>query len=477
MRPRSGHKSESMGTDSIWRLLFRFSGPAIIAMMVAASYHIVDTIFVGSLGTDALAAMTISQPIMLIFIAIESGTGMGSASLIARRLGAGRPEEASRVLCIAISLTIGLGGLMTALCLPSLNWILKGLGATSGVLPLARSYISILVIFAAVESYFMVMGTIIRAEGSPLFSSTVHIISAVINIVLDPIFIYGWGPWEPMGVAGAATATVIARSIGALIFIYYFTSGRSSAQFRLHYFLPKLSVIKEIYRVGVASMVRMGGWSILMMFVNRKAISFGETTIAVLGVINRANSFTRMPSFGISQGMMPLVGYNYGAGKMDRAGEVFSKATRAALLWGAICLTVILIFPRQILSVFNSEPDFLDRGVTAIRIFSVAYLTMGPYFNSSAFFQAIGRGMASLIIGVAREFLLILPLIYLFTYLFGVWGIWMTFPIADVLAVAFALIWVYNVARRLGIRFQVRYPKKRAAMYSVEDRESLEKEV
>ncbi|MFC1950811.1 MATE family efflux transporter [Chloroflexota bacterium] len=449
-----------MGTDSIWRLLFRFSGPAIVAMMVAASYHIVDTIFVGSLGTDALAAMTISQPIMLIFIAIESGTGVGAASLISRKLGSGRPDEASRTLSIAITLTIGLGALMTAVCLPFLTSILNAFGAGETVLPLARSYTSILITFVVIESFFMVMGTIIRAEGSPLYSSIVSITSAVINIILDPIFIYGWGPAPEMGIAGAATATVIARGIGAALFVAYFMRGKSSAHFRLRYFLPKFSVIKDIYRVGFASMVRMGGWSILMIFVNRLAISFGVTTLAILGVINRANSFTRMPSFGISQGMMPLVGYNYGAKQMDRAGEVFSKATRTALVWGTICVSVILLFPEQILSIFNSEADFLKQGISAIRIYSVAYLTQGPYFNSSAFFQAIGKGMASLIIGVTREFLFILPLIYLFTYFFGNIGIWITFPIADVMAVALALVLVFTQARRVGIYFHLRYPNK-----------------
>ncbi|MBT3363314.1 MAG: MATE family efflux transporter [Chloroflexi bacterium] len=463
MRPRSGHKSDIMGTDSVWRLLFRFSGPAIIAMMAAASYHIVDTIFIGHIpgaGKESLAAMTISQPIMLIFIALESGTGMGAASLIARKLGAGRPDEANRVLSIAMTLTIVLGGLMTAICLPLLNPILRGFGATETILPLATSYISILVIFAAVESYFMVMATIVRAEGSPLFSSVVSIITALFNIILDPIFIYGWGPAPEMGIAGAATATIIARSIGALLFVYYFVSGRSSAHFKWRYFLPKLSIVKEIYRVGIASMVRMGGWSILMIFVNRKAISYGETTLAILGVINRANSVARMPSFGISQGMMPLVGYNYGAGKMDRVGEVFSKATRAALAWGSVCVMVMLLFPEQILSIFNSEDDFLRDGIPAIRIFSVAYLTMGPYFNSSAFFQAIGRGWNSLMIGVAREFFFILPLIYLLTLFWGATGIWVTFPIADVLAIILAMVWVVTKSRKLGIHFHLRYPKK-----------------
>ncbi|MCX6012827.1 MAG: MATE family efflux transporter [Chloroflexi bacterium] len=414
---QKSHKSDRMGRDSIWRLLFLFSGPAIVSNVVGASYNIVDTVYVGRLGTGALAAMTISNPIMMIFMAIETGTAVGAASLISRRFGAGKHEEASRIASITATLAILIGILTAAVCLPTMNGLLRLFGANDAVLPMAKSYLSILVIFAFIDAYYMMMGTIIRAEGSPVFSSSVFIISAISNVILDPIMIYGWFGFPAMGIAGAAAATVISRGIGGVIFIIYFMSGKSAYKFRPSYFIPKFSILKEIYRVGFAAIARQGGWSIMLIFANRVAMSFGVTTVAVFGVVNRANSLARMPSFGISQGMIPLVGYNYGAKKMDRVGEVVVKACKAALLWGSVCAVIALLFPGQILSIFNSEPQFLQQGVIAIRIFSIAYLFMGMQFNLSYFFQAIGKGMASLIVGLSREFLFILPAIYLFTSL------------------------------------------------------------
>ncbi|MCX6012096.1 MAG: MATE family efflux transporter, partial [Chloroflexi bacterium] len=366
------HKSDIMGKDPIWRLLYKFSGPAIISHMVSASYNIVDTIFVGRLGTTPLAAVSLSNPIMMLFWAIETGTSIGAASLISRKLGAGNHEEASKVACITTTLAMIIGALTVIICLPNINGLLRLFGATDAILPLARTYLSYLIIFAFIDSYFMMMGSIIRAEGSPLFVSIVFVISALTNIPLDPILIFGWGGIAPMGVAGAAIATVISRGVGALCFVIYFASGKSSYKFRLSYFIPKFYILKEIYRVGVASILRMGGWSVMLIFVNRVAISYGVTTLAVFGVLSRANSLASMPCFGISQGMMPLVGYNFGARKMDRVGEVVVKAGKAIFIWGFFCTVVVMIFPAQILSLFNSEPEFIQHGITASRIFSLS---------------------------------------------------------------------------------------------------------
>ena len=358
------------------------------------------------------------------------------------------------------TLSIIIGALMVAVCLPNLEWILSLFGASTGILPLAKSYLSVLVIFAVVDSYFMIMGSIIRAEGSPVFSSVVTIISALVNIILDPFLIFGWGPFPEMGIAGAAIATVTARGVGALLFASYFIFGKSAAHFRISYFVPKLKIIKEIYRVGFAAMVRMGGWSVLLIFVNRIVISFGVTPLAVFGVLNRASSFARMPSHGISQGLLPLVGYNFGAQKMKRVGEILIKSYKATLVWGVVCAIILVSFPTQILSIFNSEPDFLAQGRIAIMIFSVAYIVMGIQFNSSSFFQGIGKGTASLITGLAREFIFILPIIYIFTRIWGQNGIWLTFPVADTLAVILAIVWIVIQSRRLGIHFQLRYPSE-----------------
>ncbi len=462
--PRSVHKSESMGTDSVWRLLFRFSGPAIISMLVGASYNFIDAIWVGRLGTDALAALTLGHPMMMVMLSIVMGTGVGAASLIARRLGDGRHEEASRVASTTITILMLIGGLMTAISLPLLPSLLRLFGATDTVMPLARDYMSILIVFAAVNAFYMGMGTVVRAEGSPIYASIVHIIGMVCNIILDPLLIFGWGPFPEMGIAGAAIATVIARGIGAILYIYFFASGRSSAKFSLRYFIPDLKILKEIYRIGLPAIVRFGGFSVVMIFVNKVAIGFGVTTIAVIGVIFRTNSFARMPSMGISQGSLPLIGYNYGARKLNRVGEVFMKAMKASFAWGLLCALLVLFFPQQILSVFNSEPEFIRQGVPAMRLFAIVYLTMGIRQNAGSFFQGIGKGLPSLIIGLAREWLFILPLIYILSALIGRTGVWLTFPISDVLGAILAVVWIFVEARRMGLHFHLMYPRSSASI-------------
>ncbi len=313
MRTRVSDRVEAMGRGPIWRLLLRFSGPAIVSMMVGATYNIVDAIFIGRLGPEALAALTVSFPVMLIFLAIAMGTGIGAASLISRRLGAGDREGGNRVAGVTITLSIVIGGLMTIVCLPNLEALLRLFGASGSVLPLAKSYMSILATFAVVNSFALVIGNIVRAEGNPIFPSIVMIVSAVTNIILDPILIFGMGPIPAMGVAGAATATVSARAIGAVILIIYFVSGRTSYRFRPSYFLPNLRILIEIYRVGLASMVRMSAMSVVMALANRTAASFGVIPLAVLGVVFRSARFTFMVCMGLGQGMLPLVGYNFGA--------------------------------------------------------------------------------------------------------------------------------------------------------------------
>ncbi|MBT3362628.1 MAG: MATE family efflux transporter [Chloroflexi bacterium] len=461
--PRHIHKSAIMGTDSIWRLLLRFSGPATIAMIVGSSYTIVDTIWVGRLGTDALAAITLTHPLVMILLSIVMGTGVGSASLIARRLGSGQYQEASKVASTTMTLLLIIGGLATAITLPYLTGLLNILGASGSVLSFGQDYLYIILMFAVVETFYMGMGHVVRAEGSPMYASVVHIIGMLTNLVLDPILIFGWGPFPEMGIAGAATATVIARSIGAILYIYFFVSGRSSAKFRLSNFIPRLKVLWEIYRVGLPSILRFGGFSVLMIFINRVAVGFGVTIVAVMGVIFRTNSFARMPSLGITEGALPLIGYNYGAKNLNRVGEVFVKAMKASFIWGLLCALLALIFPKQILSVFNSEPQFVEQGIPAMRLFAIVYLTMGARQIPSAFFQGIGKGLPALIIGLAREYLFILPLIYILPRLMEQMGLWITFPVSDILGAVLGLSWVLFESRRMGIRFRFFYPSKRSA--------------
>jgi putative MATE family efflux protein len=450
-------RAEEMGRDPIWRLLLRFSAPAIAAMMVASSYNVVDAIFVGRLGPEALAALTIAFPIMMIFHAVAAGTGTGAASLISRRLGAGEREGASRVATVTITLTIILGALMTIICLSNLEALLRLFGASGSVLPPAKSYMSILFSFAILAFFSMTIGAVIRAEGNPVFPSAVMIVTALVNIALDPVLIFGLGPMPAMGVAGAATATVTSQAIGVIIFITYFISGRTSYRFRPSHFLPNLRIIAEIYRIGVASIVRSAASSVVMVLVNRTAASFGVIPLAVLGILFRSSSFVLMPPMGLGMGMLPLIAYNFGAKQIERVGEVIIKALLTSFIWGALCWVVFMLFPNQIISIFNSDSNFLVEGTQALRIFTLVFFIVGMQMNLGVFFQGIGKGLPSLVLALARHVIFLVPALLILPRMFGLTGLWATFPIADILSAMLSLFWAGIQFRKLGIPFRLRY--------------------
>ena len=439
---RGQQKHKAMEQDPIWRLLFRFSGPAIISMTVASSYSLVDAMFVGRLGPTALAAMSVTYPLVLSFVAIASGTGVGVTSLISRSLGAGDHERADRTASVAITLCFLLSSIIAILCLPNLDGILRMLGARDSVLPLARSYMSILIIFTIFSYLSLIISNIIRSDGNPIFSSTVAIFSAVINIILDPVFIFGFGPVPSMGIEGAAIATVISQAIGTAIYIFFILSGRTAYRFRLSYFLPRLKIISGIYRVGTASIVRSGAQFVVMGVINNTAASFGVIPLAIMGVLVRAGRFIQMPILGIGQGMLPLLGYNYGARKKNRISELVFKTGLAGSIWASICWLAIILFPAQVMSAFSTQKEFLLEGEQAIRLYSLAFFSLGIRMVPSFFFQGIGKGFPATVLTAAQNIAFLLPLILILPNYFGLTGMWIALPIADALALLLGLFWI-----------------------------------
>ncbi|MFC1978789.1 MATE family efflux transporter [Chloroflexota bacterium] len=462
MRQAGGHKSDVMGQRPIWSLLARFSGPAIISMTTASTYNMVDRMWVGRLGYNELAALTAAFPVMLLFMSISIGTGMGASSLISRNLGAGKHEQANKIAGNAITLSLLIGLLMAAVCLPLLEPILKQLGASDAVMPMAKKYLFIIAAFSIFDSFMLVIGTTIRAGGSPTFPSVVFVTASVTNIILDPFLIFGWGPFPSMGVQGAAVATVAARGIAALIFVIYLLRGKIAYHLHPRCFIPKLKILAEIYRIGLASIVRMSAAAVVLALANRTAIQFGEDKLAVLGVMGSVASFAFMPSIGLSQGLLPLVGYNYGAHKYNRVGEAVVKAGLLSLGWGIMCAIIGILLPRQIMALFNSDPGFLDTGQRAMRIFALSFFSIGLQNTLSAFFQGLGRGIASLVLTSARQVIFLLPALLILTRYFDLTGLWASFPTADTLAIILCLVWTAYEFRHLKIPFKLRYPHNAA---------------
>ena len=442
-----------MGKDPVWRLMARFSLPAIISMTVASSYNLVDAIFVGRLGPTALAAMSVTFPLVLSFVAIASGTAVGVTSLISRSLGAGDEESANRTAGTAVTLGFLLSALILAVCLPILDGILGTLGARGEVLPLARSYMFLLVIFNIFSYLSMMLGSIIRADGNPVFSSSVSIGTAILNIALDPVFIFGFGPVTGMGIQGAAVATVIAQAAGTAVFAFHVITGKTGYTFRPVYFLPLWRIISGIYRVGTASIVRSGAQFVVMGVINNTAASFGVIPLAIIGVLVRAGRFVQMPVLGLGQGIMPVIGYNHGAGKKERVGEVVFKMALVGSVWTLVCWLAVMLLPAQVMSVFSGESEFLNEGATAIRFYMLAFLTLGLRMVPGFFFQGIGKGLPAIVLTAAQNIVfLLLPILILPRY-FGLTGLWMAFPVSDVLALFFGQVWMNIELRRQSINF------------------------
>lgn len=457
MQTRFRNRTDAMVRAPIWRLLLRFSGPTIVSMVVTAGYYIADAIFVGRLGPEALAALTVGFPLMSIFISISTGTGIGVASLISRRLGAEDQDGANRVAGLSITLSILLGGLITLICLPNLEALLRLFGASGSILPLAKSYMAILVSFQVLNAFIHIIANIIRAEGNPMLSGGGQIAAILTNVVLDPILIFGWGPILAMGIEGAAIATVVGRVVGSSIFLIYLLSEKTSYRFRPSYFLLRLRILIEIYRVGTASIVRSSAMALVMALANATAASFGIIPLAVLGVIFRCSRLVLMVCQGIGQGMLPLVGYNFGAKQKDRVGEVVIKAGLTGFIWGLLWWLIFMLFSPQVMSIFNTDLLFLSEGTPALRIYVLLFFAVGFQAVLTFFFQGIGKGFPSLVVASSRGLIFLVPALLILPRLFGLVGLWVAFPVADALSIMLTLVWTVIEFRKQGIKLSLRY--------------------
>lgn len=441
------NQAYDMGEENIGKLLWRFSLPSTVAMAVTASYNVVDAAFVGRLGSKAIAALSIAFPAQMVFGAIAIGTGVGAASLIARSLGAGKAGEARVTVGQVVLLTLSLGFLLTMAGRLYLEPMLILFGTTPEILAPSAEYMSVITDGAVLLFFSFMFAHTIRAEGNAIFPMTVMIISAVSNVILDPIFIFVL----EMGIRGAAIATVLAKVINVACYLWYYLSGKSALRIAMHHLQPRGQIILEIYRVGLPTILIQISANISLIIANKILGSFGHVTIAVMGMLMRLQQFATMPVIGINQGLLPIIGYNFGAKKYPRIREAMLKGLGAAAFFGGAAGLCFLILPELFLRIFTGEEVLLQKGAPALRIMALMYPLIGVPLLSSAFFQGIGKGGPALFLALLRQFLLYIPLILLFPQLFGLTGIWAATPLADFLTFLIAVSLVSRELERQGI--------------------------
>ncbi|MEM3464823.1 MAG: MATE family efflux transporter, partial [Candidatus Bathyarchaeia archaeon] len=433
-------KVEAMGREKILRLLARFSVPAIVAMEASADYELFDAVWCGRLSAEALAALTVSGPLMAIYRSVGIGIGVGGASLISRRLGAGKKDEADLAACNSISLFLIVSCLVSLICLACLEFLLRLFGASETVLPYAYSYMFIETCSVPVDFFLVIAAELVRTQGNPTVASTGLIISSVVDLIWSPILVFGVGPFPKLGIAGAAFGTLIGRAIGGAILTAYLAY-RSLYQFKPEYFVPNYKVVTDIYSIGASSTLRSSTISISQILACRVAASFGTIPLAVLGVFFRVAMIVLGVCIGISQGLLPLVGYNFGAKKFERIRKIVVAAGLISFVWGTLGFIVATVFPTQILSLFSTDPSFLAEGAQALPIFALSFLTV-PEIIMGSFFQGIGKAVPSLITSSSRQLIFLIPCLIFMPVAFGLTGLWMAYPTAGVLTVVLGATWV-----------------------------------
>ena len=432
--------SLALANEPVKTLLWKLTVPALAGMFVMSLYSVVDMIFVGrGVGALAIAGVSVIFPLQMFTMAVGMMIGMGTSSLISRSMGAGDMKRAERALGNAILLILILGGTLTIVGLAKSTFFIYLFGATDDVFPYAKEYMDVILFSVLLHEFSMSSNGIIRAEGNARVAMISMFIGALLNIALDPIFIFVLG----MGVRGAAIATVISQAVTTLYLLRYFLSGKSSLRIRVKNFLLEWAVVKQIVSIGFASFVRTAATSFIAVIINRMLASYGGgISIAVFGVIRRVMMFAAMPNMGIAQGLQPILGFSYGARRYDRGIEVIHKSAIIATVFSVAAFLILFFFPGPIVRIFSTDTALVYQGTHAMKLAFLAFWLVGFHIVGSTIFQAIGKVIPTFILATSRQILFLIPLLLILPRFFQLDGIWLSIPIADALSFAITLVMV-----------------------------------
>ena len=437
-----------LGNKRIGPLLAKLAIPTTIGMLANSLYNIVDTIFIGrGVGTLAIAGIGIVFPIQLIIMAIAQLFGMGAASMVSRSLGKKDYGRAASIVGNSFIASFIFGTFAAIIIFILLNPILRVFGATENILPFARDYLSIVTFGFIFFPFLVSTNNLVRAEGDAKNAMIVMLVAIGVNIILDPIFIFGLN----MGIKGAAYATIIAQFCGFLYIILYYILGRSSLNIRMAHLRMKWAILKEMVSLGFASFIRQVSMSILLIVVNNSlGVYGGDIAIAVFSVVNRVVMFVMMPLFGIVAGVQPVIGFNYGANNMGRVKESLKTSVLATVVLGAVFFIIFMVIPSKIIGLFSTDTELINSGVFPLRMIVLLIPFIGFQIIGAAFFQSIGKARPSIVLSLSRQVLFLIPLILLLPLLLGINGIWIAFPIADLLAILITGILIYREIRKIN---------------------------
>lgn len=418
-----------MGTDPIGKLLIRQAVPASIGILVMSLNILIDTIFVGQwIGANAIAAINVVLPVSFFIAALGMSIGMGGGSIISRALGSANKTLANKVFGNQITLTLVFTLSFMALGLFYLEQIIPLFGGKGALYPLAKIYYIIVVIGVPVLGFCMMGNNTIRAEGKPKYAMYAMVLPSISNLLLDYLFIYEWG-W---GMAGAAWATTLSYVICGTYILYFFLSKKSDLSLGWSDLWIELSVVKEIGALGFVTLARQAVVSVTVLLVNNILFALeGESLVAVYAIISRMLMFALFPILGITQGFVPIAGFNYGAQHKERVVEAIRKAIIYASVLATLVFVLIVLFAENIAAVFTSEPLVVQTTADVLTWVFLSTPIVGIQLIGSAYFQAIGKAIPALLLTLTRQGFFFIPLLFILPHHYGSFGVWLSFPIAE----------------------------------------------
>ena len=440
-------KENKMGVLPIPKLLITMSLPMVISMLVQALYNIVDSIFVAKLSEEALTAVSLAFPVQNLMIAIASGTGVGINALLSRSLGEKNFDRADKAAQNGIFLAILSCIAMAVIGLLGSHAFFLTQTDQEAIVKYGTQYMQVVTIVSVGIFMQITMERLLQATGKTFFTMITQGTGAIINIIMDPILIFGLFGFPRLEVAGAAIATVFGQLVAVCLCIFFNCRYNKEIHINMLHFRPDLSTIGEIYRVGVPSIIMQSIGSVMVFGFNKILLVFSTTAAALFGVYFKLQSFIFMPVFGLNNGMIPIVAYNYGARKNKRIMETIRLSVCISIGIMFLGLLAFQIMPVPLLHLFDASDHMIEIGVPALRIISIHFLLAGYGIIISSSFQALGNGFYSLIISAVRQLVVILPVAYLLSHLFGLHSVWFSFPIAELVSVILCTLLFRRIKR------------------------------
>lgn len=429
-----------LGDAPIGKLLLQYSIPAIIGMVVNSLYNIVDRMFIGNIpdiGSLAITGVGITMPIMTIVLAFGMLIGIGTTANISLNLGKGNRTTAEKLLGNAFTLSIIVGLAIAITGTIFANPILNLFGASENTLFYAKEYIGIILLGCTFNILSFALNSTVRADGNPKMSSITMVIGCGANIILDYLFIFVLN----LGVKGAALATIISQAITFFIILYYYTAGNSNLKLKIENFKLKKHLVTMTFAIGIAPFATQIANSLVQVIANNALKTYGsDLAIGAMTVISSLNIIFMMPIFGINQGCQPIIGFNYGAKKYERAKEAFKYATIAACVICIIGFISIQCFPTQIISLFNNDPELTTLAIKGIRIYLLMMPVVGINIVATSYYQSIGKAKISMFVSLLRQVILLIPFTIILPKFIGLDGVWAAGACADSLSVIITLI-------------------------------------